>query len=325
LVPGVFYPADPQQLYDTIEKLIDEADVPALPGGVNVCVMPTGSFEVSGSVAAHAVKTLQPGAFDRVIMIAPPTFANFQGCSIPNVHYYRTPLGDVPIDGPAVREITVSTLIQRHSVVYSDRPYTNPQVNRQMLHEREFAIEIPLTFLQVRLGQFEVVPIVVGDIRDKGKSIDGNLKHVLRSIAKIMDDRTLLVVCTDFTRYGAVHDYTPFTRDVLTNISKLDMDAFKRVQARDVSGLRAYVNETGNLKRAAVPLEIGMRLAPSGAQGLMLAYEMSGARQESPDVSVSYASIVFFDPARPPLQLPESKPVEEAPVTEAEPAPPDAP
>jgi hypothetical protein len=297
--PGIMYPADPVELRTKIEALIDEADIPQLPGAVNVCIMPTGTFDVSGAVAAHAVKALEPGAFDRVIMIAPPTFANFQGCSIPAVHYYRTPLGDVPLDGAAVRNLTVTTLIQRHAVVYRDRPYNDPQVNRQMFHEREYAIEIPLTFLQVRLGEFKLIPLVIGDVRNKGKSVEGNVKSVMRTLRSVMDDRTLLVICADFTKYGSIHDYTPFANDIVSNISKLDMEAFKRIQSRDVVSFRRYVQDTKNLKRAAVPLELAMRLAPPNARGLMLDYEVSGAGQASPTASVSYASLVFFDPTRP--------------------------
>ena len=78
--PGILYPADPVELRTKIVSLLEQADIPQLPGAVNVCIMPTGSFEVSGLVAAHSVKALEPGAYDRVIMIATPYFANFQGC-----------------------------------------------------------------------------------------------------------------------------------------------------------------------------------------------------------------------------------------------------
>jgi len=297
--PGIMYPADPVELRTKIESLIEDADIPELPGPVNVCIMPTGSFDVSGAVAAHAVKALDPEAFDRVIMIAPPTFANFQGCSIPAVHYYRTPLGDVALDGPSVRNLTVTTLIQRHAVVYNERPYSNPQVNRQMFHEREYAIEIPLTFLQVHLGTFKLIPLVVGDLRNKGKSIEGNVQSVMRTLRSVMDDRTLLVVCADFTKYGSIHDYTPFANNIVSNISKLDLEAFRKIQARDVASFRSYVKDTKNLKRAATSLELAMRLAPRNARGLMLDYVVSGADQIAPAASVSYASLVFFDPSRP--------------------------
>jgi len=324
--PGILYPANPAELRTTIEGLIEDAVIPELPGSVNVIIMPTGSFEASGSVAAHAVKALQPGAFDRVVMVAPPTYANFKGCSIPAVHYYRTPLGDVPLDGRAVRELTVTTLIQRHPVVYQSRPYSDLQINRQMFHEREYAIEVALTFLQVHLGEFKLIPIVIGDLRNKGNSYEGNLKSLMRSIGRVSDDRTLLVVCADFTHYGAIHDYTPFANNIVSNISKLDMQAIKRIQARDVAGFRRYVQETDNLKRAAVPLELAMRAAPSRARGLMLDYAVSAAGQNSPTASVSYASLVFFDPTRP-VHATAIRPTtpDSVPVTDAESVSPDTP
>jgi len=297
-----------------------------LPGAVNVCIMPTGSFEVSGAVAAHTVKALQPGAYDRVIMLAPPSFANFQGCSIPAVHYYRTPLGDVALDGRAVRDITLTTLIQRHSVVYGSRAYKNPNVNRQMFHEREYAIEVALIFLQVRLGTFKLVPIVIGGLRDQGGRIDNNLKKLMQALGAIADKRTLVVICTDFTRYGAIHNYTPFVNNIVSNITKLDMEAIKKVQARDVASFRRYVKKTKNLKRAAVTLELAMRIAPRNALGLMLDYEVSAAGQAAPTASVSYAAIVFFDPTRPvPTPLVDPETIDSVEVIDAEPVSPDSP
>ncbi len=323
--PGILYPADPVELRSKVESLLAAVDIPQIPGAVNVCIVPTGSFDASGAVTAHAIKALQPGAYDQVVMLAPPTFANFQGCSIPAVHYYQTPLGDIPLDGPAVRKLTVTTLIQRHAVVYRSRPYSNPQVNRQMFHEREYAIEVALPFLQVHLGSFELIPIVVGDLRDKGKNIEGNLKKLLRSIGNISDNRTLLVICTDLTQYGSIHDFTPFANNIVSNISKLDMQAIKRIQARDVAGFRRYVKETKNLRRSAAVIELAMRAAPSRARGLMLDYRVTGAGQVAPAASISYASLVFYDPTRPVAQAVSPPIAGTVPVTEADSVAPNAP
>ena len=65
---------------------------------------------------------------------------------MPSADYFETPLGDVPIDREAIEEILP------YSQVY--------QIDEA--HAYEHSLEVQIPFLQKTLGEFSLVPLVVG-------------------------------------------------------------------------------------------------------------------------------------------------------------------
>ncbi len=304
---GLLYPTDPNTLRTAIEQYLAEADPIALPGPVVGCVVPHSSLKMCGPILASTLKPIQRGEYDRVIVLSPALFSEFRGCSVPAVQYYQTPLGDIELDGPAIRRITLNSLIDTRAVIYRPGAYTDPEVNRRPLHEREFAAEPALLFLQVLLGNFKLLPIVVGNLDrnlhelsndDRSKLDEEAIENVARTIDSVMDDRTLLVVCSEFTRFGAVNDFTPFTQNVLQGIAELDMQAFKLVEAKQFNGFEDYLAETGNPITGKFPILIGMHLLPRTSHGVLMGYTLSAKVTGDLSASVSYGGIAFFDATR---------------------------
>ncbi|MCP4640794.1 MAG: AmmeMemoRadiSam system protein B, partial [bacterium] len=244
---GVWYPADAQQLHAAVQQYMNDADVVPLPGKVVACIAPNASYGTSGAVAGSAFAALKPGDYDRVIVLAPSNHASFRACSIPGVHYYRTPLGDIPLDGEIIKKLTLSTVFTLRSVVYRKGAYSDPEIRRQAVHEREHAIEVVLPFLQARLGKFKLVPILMGNLNGyRGRFDQRAFETIVKRLREVIDDRTLLVVSTDFTRYGPQYGFTPFNDNVQSRIAALDLKAFGLIQNRDIKGLRTYIKETKN-------------------------------------------------------------------------------
>ncbi len=96
---------------------------------------------------------------------------------MPEAAALGTPLGPVPVDGEAVRALL------RHPDV---------QVEPRA-HAAEHSIEVELPFLQHRLGEFAVVPLVVGAIGTE------RLAEILESVWG--GDETLIIVSTDLTHF----------------------------------------------------------------------------------------------------------------------------
>ncbi|MBN2309824.1 MAG: AmmeMemoRadiSam system protein B [Candidatus Hydrogenedentes bacterium] len=306
--PGVWYPADPAQLRAAVEQYIAEADVVPLPGRVVGCIVPHASYPACGAVAAHAFKPLQRGQYDRVIVLAPSLYATFRGCSIASVPYYRTPLGDIPLDADAVRHLSASPLFNIRSLVYGGRAYQNPHVQRVALHEREHSVEVVLPFLQVQLGDFNLVPIVMGELKGYRDDFDERaFEDVVERLRAIIDDRTFVVVTSDFTRYGVAHGFTPYEDHILERIARLDFEAFDLIQNRDVPGFTAYIDKAGNHISGHLPIRCLMEVLPPYAHGVMLRYDTSGRITGDPSKSVSFAAISFFDPT---LLPPEPRPAQ---------------
>jgi len=322
---GILYPADAATLRTAVEQYLAEAEPIELPGAVVGCIVPHSSLKMCGAVVANAVKPIQRGQYDRVILLSPALLSEFRGCSIPAVQYYRTPLGDIELDGPAIRRITLNSLIETRSVIYRKDVYSNPETNRMPLHEQEFAAEVVLPFLQVQLGDFKLIPIVVGDLErnvrrmsgDSGSPLDEDaIEDIAQTVYAAMDDRTLVVVVSEFTRYGAASNFTPFNRNILQGIAKLDMQAFKLVGNRQYKSFETYLTETGNLITGKVPILLAMRILPRAARGVLLGYEVSAKITGDPSASVSYGGIAFVDGSRP-VPIAQAVPVEsESEVTD---------
>ena len=321
--PGVWYSADPSELRTSVQRYFDEAESIPVPGRVVACIVPHDKHELSGPVTAHALKPIQYGQYDRVIVLAPSNYVTFRGCSIASVEAYRTPLGDVPIDTEAVQRLSISSWVSVRSVSYRREAFENPEIGRTPLHEREHAIEVVLPYLQVRLGPFKLVPILISELNKHSGGLDDEaVAKIGLLLGKIADDRTLVVVCSDFTRYGGAFGYTPFRQDITENIGALDYRAFGLIQNRDYEGFRAYVKETDSNISGITPILCLMKLLTRNAQGVLLGYDTSGHILDNPRTSVSYGGICFFDPTLPTPQSSTPPPALAHDVPDTQPAEP---
>lgn len=188
-----FYPDSPVALSQKIAALYASVRRETLSGQIAALICPHAGYDYSGAVAASGYKQLEGLSFSTVVIISPSHRAFFQGCSVYSGGAYRTPLGDIPVDLEFCRRITETDPL----VALSD-----------IGHEAvgggyEHGIEVHLPFLQVVLGQFSLVPIVMGD---QEFTTAKRLGELLGRHAKL--GKTLIVASSDLA-HG--HDY-PTTR-----------------------------------------------------------------------------------------------------------------
>lgn len=295
-VAGLNYPSEPEKLLEEVRGYFGQADVPDLPSRLVAVVASAAPYKLAGPVSAHAFKSLQPGQYERVIIIAPAHGPMFENCSIPSVDIFISPLGPVPLDAEAVHYLLYSPLFHAHQLRYDkNRP-------QDRVHEYEFAVESLLPYLQERLLEFQLVPILVGDLRDpQGRVNKNTVKAIADTIKSVVNERTLIVVSTNFTQYGADYGSPTFEDKVEDNIARLDRLAFERLLALDADGLRATIDETHNVVDGKECLQIMLYMLPPATQARILAYETSMTKTGEKDRSVSYAAFVFHDPGKPAL------------------------
>ena len=176
-VAGMFYPADPNSLSDTVEQLLSDAKNPGTRP--KALIAPHAGYVYSGPIAASAYVLLEPlaGQITQVIAFAPAHRVPFAGVAAATANYFRTPLGDVPVDRAAV-----------------DQALELPQVKEfDAAFEGEHALEVQLPFLQKTLRQFNLVPFLVGNARGE---------DVAEVIDRLWgDDSTLIVISSDLSHY----------------------------------------------------------------------------------------------------------------------------
>ena len=295
-VAGINYPAEPEVLLSTVRGFFDQADVPELDSRLTAVIASAAPYGLAGPVSAHAFKSLKPGQYERVIVLASSHGPLFEYCSIPAVDIYLTPLGPVPLDAPAVRYLLYSPLFHAHRLRYQGgRP-------GDRIHEYEFSIESILPYLQERLLEFKLVPLLVGDLRDpQGRVSEGTIRAVADAIRPIVNERTLIVVASSFTHYGNEYSDLVFQENVEEGIAHLDRRAFEPILALNLEEFRGYLRETRNVIDGQICIQILLSLLPQRTQPRILAYDTSMTKTGEKNRSVSYAAFVFHDPQAPAL------------------------
>jgi AmmeMemoRadiSam system protein B len=315
-VAGEYYPADPYTLQQAMLKYLGDSPAPVPEGRIIACVVPYAPYGLSAGVMASPFKHLQPGQYDRVVVLAPPTSQELRGCSIAEVDAYATPMGWVPVDTTATKKLSYSPLVQTKTVNYRGAP--------RGVHEKNASIEVVLPFLQQQLGLFRLVPIVVGDLFEGDPRLSNQRFEVIAdAVREVVDDRTLIVVCAHFSHYGEAFGYAPFDGGAEEGVRKLDMDLVDFVLKQDGVALEAELARTRNIMHGRSALHVLMALLPDDLRGTMVAYDTTGRATGRWENSISFAGIVFSNPALPPNQAyPEramdpKSPSDPAPVTPA--------
>jgi len=268
---GRFYPGGAKELRGMIEKYLDQAK-PELSGRPIALISPHAGYVYSGQAAAYGFKLLKGSGIKRVIVLGLAHGYPLRVASVPSYTAYRTPLGDVPVDAK-LREALASFT---RTVDAADRG--------------EHSIEVQLPFLQVVLDDFTFLPVQVGQLPPD------EADKLAAALQKLLDDKTAIVVSSDFTHYGANYDYFPASvrkNTVKEDLRKLDLKAAAFIEKLDYAGFETFLRETEDTICGANPIRVLLRALPKESQGKVLCYYTSGDIVNDWDSSVSYFSIAF--------------------------------
>jgi len=189
-----FYTDDPVELAKQIAGFFTEAKRADIEGTIAAMICPHAGYVYSGAVAAAAYKQLEGLTYDTVVVISPSHRTFFRGASVFSGGAYRTPLGDVPLDLDFCGKLTSID----PDVALADIGHDATGGGY------EHALEVHLPFLQIVLGQFALVPIVMGDQEYQTAKLLGELIARWATLG-----RTLIVASSDLA-HG--HSYSETKR-----------------------------------------------------------------------------------------------------------------
>ena len=217
-VAGLFYPADKQILKDDIHKYLSEAtaEKKIMPKAL---IVPHAGYIYSGPIAAFAFKQLFPykNKIKHVVLLGPSHRVAFRGLAVPESDVFNTPLGNIPIDQTSIHKL--SGLPQ---VVVSDKA-----------HKDEHSLEVQLPFLQEILGDFSLVPIVVGDAE----------RHEVADVINRLwgSEDTLFVISTDLSHYHSYNEAKKLDSDTSDAIVNLKSNLIDYDDACGRNGLKGML------------------------------------------------------------------------------------
>jgi AmmeMemoRadiSam system protein B len=179
-VAGLFYPRSAAELRPMVEGFLREAVVQAdMEVAPKAVIAPHAGYLYSGPIAGSALAPLarEASRIERVVLLGPAHRVPVRGLALPGVEGFETPLGVVPVD------VELAELI-----------LDMPQVEiSRAAHAPEHCLEVELPFLQILLGSFSLLPLLVGDATPE-------------EVAAVLDrlwggPETRIVVSSDLSHY----------------------------------------------------------------------------------------------------------------------------
>ena len=245
-VAGMFYPADPAELRRMVEGFL--AVVPARDGAPpKAIIAPHAGYIYSGSIAASAYACVRPAGIRRVVLLGPAHRVLLNGVAASSASAWRTPLGDVPVDVPPGLPVIDAA------------------------HAEEHSLEVQLPFLQVVLGDFALIPLVVGQAA--GEEIADILALLWGG------EETLIVISSDLSHY-----------EIYVTANRMDSAASQSIVDLDPAGLGSD-NACGR-----VPIRGLLHLArKKGMRAELLDLRNSGDTAGSRDQVVGYGAYAFYE------------------------------
>ncbi len=272
-VDGAFYPADPKALLAMIDDMLAHASLPVIDGPILAAVAPHAGYPYSGPVAAYTYAALKGHKYSRVVVIAPSHYEAFGFTSVYDGDGYATPLGTIQVDKDFARQ-----LVKMSSTIQLSSKGHNPTSAGG-----EHAIEVELPWLQRVLGNFELIPIIMGDQSyESSRALGVALARLIQN-SKAPGD-TLILASSDLSHY---HPYD--------EAEKIDHKTLNALQAWDYFSMSRNFEERIWEACGGAPIVAAMIAAERmGAnQAVVLKYANSGDTSGDRSRVVGYSADVF--------------------------------
>jgi AmmeMemoRadiSam system protein B len=258
VVAGQFYPAQAGELRSDVEAYIKGARLPADTAG-GVCrglIVPHAGYVYSGPVAGGGyacLASVDQSAHTTVVVLAPSHHVWFKGVALPEADVFRTPLGDINVSDAA-------KLLTRGPSVF-----TSGQA-----HAMEHAVEVQLPFLQVSLGNFSIIPLVLGEV---------DAASLAQELLALNLPHMLVVASSDLSHYDPYDMAVEHDRTTIGHILKGEGG---KLGGNDACGF--------------MPIRTILAMACAcGWRSRLVDYRNSGDTAGDKSAVVGYASIGFWE------------------------------
>ncbi len=210
VIAGSWYPGSPSALARTIDGFMATVDQGPLAGELKGLISPHAGYSYSGTVAAHAYKQLEGKSYPVVVIVSPVHQYYGGRYLVTSKRYYETPFGLVDVDGDLVSKL-------------------DSEIELNFLEQdAEHSLEIQLPFLQHMLGDFKLLPVMMGD---QGLGACRQLSAAL--LTALGEREALLVASSDLAHLYDYEEVIAHDSFVQKYVNDFDADGLAASLARD--------------------------------------------------------------------------------------------
>jgi len=204
VIAGTWYPGQPERLRQTIESLMGNVEFQPIDGQLVGLIAPHAGYVYSGQTAAYAYRQVEGASYDVVAIVSPVHRMPVGRFAVTSAAAYETPLGLVALDGELVSALEKKVRVNR------------------VAYDGEHSLEIQLPFLQVALGHFGLLPVMIGESTfEAGQELGTALGEVLQG------RNALLVASTDLHHIDNYAQVVRRDQVVVDAIASFDMARIK--------------------------------------------------------------------------------------------------
>ena len=206
VIAGTWYPGQPEELRRTVNGFLSNVEPQPIGEEVVGLIAPHAGYAYSGQTAAYAYRQVKGLSYDVVAIVSPVHRLPLGRFAVTSAAAYETPLGLVKLDGELLGALEEKVRLNR--------------VGR----DGEHSLEIQLPFLQVALGDFRLLPVMIGQSSfEAGEELGTALVEVLR------DKKALVVASTDLHHIENYDEVVRRDKVVVDAIASFDMARIKEV------------------------------------------------------------------------------------------------
>jgi MEMO1 family protein len=222
-IAGQWYPGDAARLARSVDRYMDEAALPQLPGQVVAVIAPHAGHLYSGPVAGYAFAALRGLSPDVVVVISPMHHPFYEPLLTTAHQAYSTPLGDIPVQQDALQELDGCL---RQELGFGMTPIAN---------DMEHSLEIELPFLQRALSKpFSLLPLMLRDQSSRmARGLGGCLARLISHGQALAGKSVILVASTDLSHFFPQSVADVLDAEVLKQVAGFDPDGVLRVEQEE--------------------------------------------------------------------------------------------
>ncbi len=232
-------------------------------------IVPHSHVELSGACAAWAYKMVAEHALPKTFVVLVPdhsgSFVNYATV----LEDFETAFGVLKVDKELAEALIADGIVSRTSSL------------------SEPALEVQLPFLQHackdRLHDLRILPLVVPHSH--------NAEALAARLLELRND-VVVLVASNFTRFGPKFVYQPFRYNIEESLNNLDMSLVRFLSQGDVQGFLKYVKKHKVQVSAPHAVAVGLTLLSQlgVSEGELLSYYKSSALLDDQENTVSFMS-----------------------------------